>query len=309
MFQIGPPKFSEFTGLVPKSFRSVPERVHFVSGTSRIGPKPFWNRKCPGKYAVKFQTRFHWKCPVFRDPSLQSHRLIPQLDVHWLEPVERKDPFPETPGYWLKFFWSLQDWAQYPSGEFRNRPLKIPEFSGISPNSFRNFSGLVFKNFLKISDFFIFRKKRRKLKLVVRGVRMVQKVNAWAQGSYLRLDLLEWWRNGHFPEICWGYSVKVPEGFGEWSGKFRKKTGRNSLIFWNFDVFGPKMAIFPNQNTTNPDFFGIFLRWIQNAPEVKCRKIRPLPEPITRRVLRILPVCISSAGPGLGLFRFSAVDT
>jgi hypothetical protein len=24
------------------------------------------------------------------------------------------------------------------------------------------------------------------------------------QGSYLRLDLLEWWRNRHFPEMFWG---------------------------------------------------------------------------------------------------------
>ncbi len=39
-----------------------------------------------------------------------------------------------------------------------------------------------------------------------------------SQASYLRLDFLEWWRNRHFPELKWGHSAKVPEGFKGGSG-------------------------------------------------------------------------------------------
>jgi hypothetical protein len=82
--------------------------------------------------------------------------------------------------------------------------------------------------------------------------------------------------NRHFPEMFWGQSGKGPDGFGGQFGKFQKKTGRNSLIFWNFNLFRPKPAIIPDQNYINPDFSGNFLRWIRNAPEVKIRPLLPV---------------------------------
>jgi hypothetical protein len=66
--------------------------------------------------------------------------------------------------------------------------------------------------------------------------------------------------------------------------EIQEEKRRNSLIFW--DVFRPRTAIFPDQNSTNPECFGNFLRWIKNAPEVKCRKIRPLAPLKVRRVDR-----------------------
>ncbi len=58
--------------------------------------------------------------------------------------------------------------------------------------------------------------------------------------------------------------------------EIKDENGAKKPDFLEFRRFWAQNGHFPEPKHTNPEFFGNFLRWIRNAPEVKCRKIRPL---------------------------------
>jgi hypothetical protein len=79
-----------------------------------------------------------------------------------------------------------------------------------------------------------------------------------------------------FPKFSEVNPERFPKDLGGDPGYSRRKRCEVSSFSGN-DVLEPKMASFPNQKHTNPEFSGNFLGSIPNAPEMKRPKIASLP--------------------------------